>query len=138
MIGWSSSKLTIVCSPHGMQMQYVILFFIMFRIVFHLIVVQGRPRGAQTDFVSCAWLVWMAEVDYSCIRRDPSVLQLAGASRAAASIPFQLYHLPDGHFEKLTSWVKRTMSGNSVETMFGLHDMVCGCMYELVWHLCAC
>ena len=112
-----------------MQRLYVILF-LWFRTVSHLVVVQGRPRRAETDFVSSGWLVWMAEVDCLWIHRDPSVLQLAGASRATASIPFQVYHLPDGHFEKLASWVKRTMSANPVETIYGLHDMVCGCKYE--------
>ena len=118
-------------------MRYVVLF-LRFQIVFHLVVVQERPRGAQTDFVSCGWLVWMAEIDCLYIHRDPWILQLAGASRATASIPFQVYHLPDGHFEKLASWVKRTMSANPVETMYGLLDMVCGCMYQVVCHLCAC
>ena len=118
-------------------MRYVILF-LRFRTVFHLVVVQGRPRVAQTDFVSSGWLVLMAKIDCLYIHRDPWILQLAGASRATASILFQLYHLPDGHFEKLESWIKRTMSTNPVETMYGLHDMVCGCIYEVVCHLCAC
>ena len=118
-------------------MLYVVLF-LRFWTVFHLVVVQGRPRSAQTDFVSSGWLVRMAEVDCLYIHRDPSVLQLAGASRAAASIPFQVYHMPDDHFEKLASWMKRTMSANPVETMCGLHDMVCGCMYEVVYYLFAC
>ena len=118
-------------------MRYVILF-LRFLTVFHLVIVQGRPRVAQTDFVSCGWLVWMAEVDCLCTHRDPWILQLAGASRPTARIPFQLYHLPDGHFEKLASWVKRTMSENPVEAMYGLHDMVCVSKYQVVCHLCTC
>ena len=140
----NDNRIVLVKSYHSMQSTQhanvvcCLIFFLRFQTVTHLVVVQGRPRVAQTDFVGCAWLVWIAEIDCLCIRRDPSVLQLAGASRAMASIPFQVYHMPDGHFESFKSWVKRTMSANPVETMYGLHDMVCGCTYEVVCHLCTC
>ena len=53
------------------------------------------------------------------------MLQLIGASRATSSIPFQVFHMPDGHVETLKSWLGRTLSSNPVEAMFGLYDMVC-------------
>ena len=74
----------------------------------------------------------VAEVEIYFFRRDPSILQLAGASRVTASIPFQVYHMPDGHVEKLYSWLTRTMSANPVEAICGLHDMVSGCTYVVV------
>ena len=60
------------------------------------------------------------------------MLQLVGASNAAVSIPFQVFHMPDGHFETLRSWLKRTMSSNPVEAMFGIYDMVCNYSREVV------
>ena len=53
------------------------------------------------------------------------MLQLVGASKSAASIPFQVFHMPNGHAETLKSWLERTLSSNPVETMFGLYDIVC-------------
>ena len=51
---------------------------------------------------------------------------------------FQLHHLPNSHFEELASWVERTMSENPVETLHGIHDMVCGGTHKVVCHLCNC
>ena len=95
-----------VRSPQGTQTRYVA--FLRFRTVFHLVIVQGTPRVAQTNFARYGHLIWMAEVDHFCIRRHPSVFQLA--REATASIPFQVYHLPDGHVESFKSWSKRTLS----------------------------
>ena len=78
----------------------------------------------------------MAEVDQLCIHRDPSVLQLSGASRATASIPFQVYHMPDGHFEVYDTWIKRVLPENPVEAIYGLYDMVRHCMHDIMHHLC--
>ena len=64
------------------------------------------------------------------------MLQLVGASKAAASIPFQVFHMPEGHFETLKSWLKKTLSSNPVEAMFGLYDMVCNYSRVVVCHLC--
>ena len=64
------------------------------------------------------------------------MLQLVGASKAAASIPFQVFHMPEGHIEPLNSWLERTLSSNPVEAMFGLYDMVCNYSREVVCHLC--
>ena len=80
--------------------------------------------------MSGSWLVGMPGVD--CSDRDPSMLQLFGASRATASIPFQVFHMPEGHFETLNSWLERTLSSNPVEAMFGLYDMVCNYLREVV------
>ena len=63
------------------------------------------------------------------------MLQLIGASNAAASIPFQVFHMPEGHIEPLNSWLERTLSSNPVEAMFGLYDMVCNYSREVVRHL---
>ena len=52
------------------------------------------------------------------------MLQLIGVSRAIASIPFQVFHMPGGYFETLESWLKRTLSSNPVEAMYGISDMV--------------
>ena len=66
------------------------------------------------------------------IHRNPSMLQLVEVSNPAASIPFQVFRMPDGHFETLEGWLKRTMSSNPVETMFGIYDMVCNYSSEVV------
>ena len=67
-----------------------------------------------------------------CIHRNPSMLQLIGMSNPAAMIPFQVFHMPDGHFETLEGWLKRTMSLNPVEAMFGIYGMVCNYSREAV------
>ena len=106
-------------------MRYVILFFKVLN--FFSSCHSSRQTSRYAGGFCEPWLAGMvAEIDFFCIRRDPSVLQLAGASRVTASILFQVYHLPDGHFEKLENWVKRTISENPVETMYGLYDMVSG------------
>ena len=66
------------------------------------------------------------------IHRNPSVLQLVGVSNPAASIPFQVFHMPDSHFKTLEGWLKRTMSSNPAEAMFGIYDMVCNYSSEVV------
>ena len=63
------------------------------------------------------------------------MLQLVGASKAAASIPFQVFHMPEGHLETLSSWLERTLWLNPVEAMFGLYDMVCNYSCEVACHL---
>ena len=52
------------------------------------------------------------------------MLQIIGASRVTASIPFQVYHMPGEKLESLWSWVTRTLSSSPVETLYGLYDMV--------------
>ena len=62
------------------------------------------------------------------------MLQLIGVGNPPASIPFQVFHMPDGHIETLEGWLKRTMSSNPVEAMFGLYDMVCNYSREILYH----
>ena len=63
------------------------------------------------------------------------MLQLVGASKSAASIPFQVFHMPEGHVETLKGCLERTLSSNPVEAMFGLYDMVCTYSREVVCQL---
>ena len=62
------------------------------------------------------------------------MLQLVGATKGAAGIPFQVFHMPEGHLETLSSWLERTLSSNPVEAMFGLYDIVCNYSREIVYH----
>ena len=79
-------------------------------------------------------LVRMLEVDPFCFHSDPSIVQLIGASRSTASIPFQVFHMPGDQVEILEDWLKRTLSSNPVETIYGLYDMVCRSTCGIVHH----
>ena len=66
----------------------------------------------------------MPENDLLCILRDPSLLQLVGASGATATIPFQVFHLPGGLLHPYMTWVDRTLRFNPIEAVYGLYKMV--------------
>ena len=67
----------------------------------------------------------MPENNWLFVLRDPSLLQLVGASRTTAAIPFQVFHLQGGLLQPYATWVKQTLSFNPVEAVYGMYKMVC-------------
>ena len=90
-----------------------------------------NPYYSSREISVCAdnscelWLTSTMPENYLlCILRDPLLLQLVGASRATATIPFQVFHFPGGLLQPYVTWVKRTLSFNPVESVYGLLKMV--------------
>ncbi|KIJ30141.1 hypothetical protein M422DRAFT_268387 [Sphaerobolus stellatus SS14] len=54
--------------------------------------------------------------------RNPSFVQLIGASKYTAPLPFQVYNAPES-VEPIRTWMGRTLASNPVETLCGLYDM---------------
>ena len=79
------------------------------------------------------WIMWAMVCwcnvgdDWLSLLRDSSVLQLIGASRATATIPFQVFHLPDGFLPPYLTWIKWTLSFNPVDAIYGIYKIVHWC-----------